>query len=138
MTDVCSDNALQNDSTKKVSPTDVLNYYVLNNQAALIQKYYGNFVSEFDYLVNDWESHHDTVRFSSKSSDYLNHTSYNGLVQMGRSIIPLVMEKYAHDQAGWWHELLHEIETETKSGAAWFSKADLFEQWKKSYELGKT
>lgn len=120
-----------------MSPTDVLNYYVLNNQAALIQKYYGSLVIEFDRLVNDWQSHQDTVRFSSKSNDYLKHVSYDKLVQMGKPIVPLIMERYAHDQAGWWHELLYEIETGTKSSAASFSKADLFEQWKNSYELGK-
>lgn len=95
-------------------------------------------MSTFDDLVGDLESHQAAVSVSSHSDDYLNHQSYDSLVQMGRPIIPLVMEKYASDQAGWWHELLFEIEIGRRSGADIFSKDDLFEKWKAIYEEGTT
>jgi hypothetical protein len=110
----------------------------LNNHAAQIQKYYGDFVSTFDNLVGDMEAHQAGVGFSSNSDDYLNHPSYDSLVHMGKSIIPLVTEKYAHDRAGWWHELLFENEFGRRSGADMFSKDDLFERWKTIYEEGTT
>jgi hypothetical protein len=108
----------------------------LNNQAALIQQYYSGFIDEFDQLVADWTAHRRRVSKSSFSNDYLAHDSYDALVRMGRPAIPLIMEKYSHDQTGWWCEMLYEIVNGHKSGAGSFSKRRLFESWKKAYEGG--
>ena len=95
-------------------------------------------MSAFNDLVAELESHQTAVRFQSNSGDYLNHPCYNSLVQMGKAIIPLVMEKCARDQTGWWHELLFEIEMGRKSGAGIVSKDDLFEKRKTIHEEGIT
>lgn len=48
---------------------------------------------------------------------------------MGKPIIPLIMDRYAQEKGGWWHELLFEIVHGRKSGATTFKKASLYENW---------
>ena len=83
----------------------------------------------FDSNVDKWQAYQKTKMVSSSSLDYLSHESYTALVHMGNEIVPLVMNKYAHDQHGWWHELLHEIVNEKPSGASTFNALELYKHW---------
>jgi hypothetical protein len=129
------DNALQKDPKKKVSPTDIANYYYLNAQAKNIIALYGATVAEFDEQVDAWKDHQNRVQLSSNSRDYIQHSSYDAIVAMGKDhAVPLIMARYKEDQNGWWHEVLHEIVHERKSGANEFDKPKLYKEWKEWYE----
>ena len=54
-------NALQTDSSRKVQRTEREYYYILNNQATLIQKYYADFIVTFDKLADEWVAHHASL-----------------------------------------------------------------------------
>ncbi|MCJ1396346.1 hypothetical protein MMC18_009236 [Xylographa bjoerkii] len=129
-------NKLQVITTKKVDPKDVLNYYVLTNQAAWIVKHYASVITAFESNTDKWQAHQETKMASSNSNDYLSHESYAALVHMGNEIVPLVMDKYAHDQHGWWHQLLHEIVNGKASGASTFNAPELYKHWTQWFEGG--
>jgi hypothetical protein len=129
------DNKLQTDSRKKVPPTDIANYYYLDAQAKKIIQLYGSHITAFEEHVYVWKTHQSNVGFSSKSSAYTTHPSYDAIVAMGKNqVIPLIMAKYAVDQGGWWHELLHEVVHGRKSGASTFDMPELYKQWKEWFE----
>lgn len=135
------DNALQPEQDLKISPDDIWNYHCLTNQAALLQTYYGKVMQDFVELVEQWNSHQESVRRSSNSEDYINHSSYERLVELGNenpeSTIPLIMEKYACHRDGWWHEPLHVIVCGQRSDTHVFSSRELFRGWKDLYK-GRT
>lgn len=131
-------NEIQIDDSKRVPKTDVLNYSSLNAQAAVIQKYYGDFIDTSNDLVEKWEADLAANQFSTRLEDYLDHASYNNLVKLGKPIVPLVMERYARERIWFWHELLHEIVYGHKSGARSFKETVLFAKWKELYEGGDT
>ena len=58
------------------------------------------------------------------------------MVKMGPSVIGHVMEKYANDRNGWWHEMLHEIVHGEKDGPGPLFKNSLFQDWKNWFEMG--
>ncbi|KAF3129164.1 hypothetical protein TWF703_009008 [Orbilia oligospora] len=128
-------NAAQSDSSKKVNPRDTFNYYFLKNQVMRIQKLYGASIQEFTTQADEWVAHQANVSLSSNSSDYLNSPAYNRLVEMGTPIVALIMERYARERNGWWHELLHHIVNGRASGSVSFPKTGLFDDWKAQYEI---
>lgn len=58
------------------------------------------------------------------------------MVKMGPSVIGHVMEKYASEPSGWWHEMLHEIVHGRKGGPGSFFKDRLYQDWKTWFENG--
>ncbi|KFZ13841.1 hypothetical protein V502_06411 [Pseudogymnoascus sp. VKM F-4520 (FW-2644)] len=127
-------NRLETDTTKKVDPDDLQTYYFLKNQAQTDVTLFSSDVSAFNTLADLWIQDQSHVSRSSRSADYLNHDSYNCLIQMGKSAIPLIMERYARDQEGWWHELMYEIVHQRRSGSMTFHKVDLFASWKNWFQ----
>jgi hypothetical protein len=123
------DNKLQTDTTKKVSPSDIQNYYYLDAQAKKIIQLYGSSVAAFDEQVVAWNAHQNRVSLSSHSRDYTEHPSFDAIVAMGKDhVVPLIMAKYAENPHGWWHELLHEVVHGRKSGANTFYKPMLYKE----------
>ena len=56
-------------------------------------------VSErFAILSEQWAEHCRKTSHSSKIEDYLNDTSFRGLVELGPPAVPLIMEHYATDE----------------------------------------
>jgi hypothetical protein len=53
---------------------------------------------------------------------------------MGPVAVPFIMDLYAKNQEGWWHELLFEIVHGRKSGAGVFDKRALYKQWASWYQ----
>jgi hypothetical protein len=53
---------------------------------------------------------------------------------MGKPAVQFIMDMYARDQDGWWHELLFEIEYGTKSGAKTFDKPALYKHWSNKFQ----
>ena len=81
-------------------------------------------VEEFDAHVSKWQAHQNSASLYSHSKDYLTHPSYDKLVNLGSPIVPL-MEEYAHDQGGWWHELLYQITQGHRFNNGIFNEAEL-------------
>ena len=93
-------------------------------------------ITEFDTNTAAWQAHQTSASLSSHSDNYLTRPSYNNIVNIGTQMVPLIMEKYAHDQGGWWHELLYEITHGHRSNSNAFQKAELFQSWKEAYIVG--
>ena len=67
-------------------------------------------VSErFAILSEQWAEHCRKTSHSSKIEDYLNDTSFRGLVELGPPAVPLIMEHYATDELRPWEFVLEEI-----------------------------
>ena len=130
-----ADNKLQTDTKKKVSPSDIKNYYFLDAQAKTIIQLYGSAVADFDAQAAEWKDHCAKIKNSSNSNDYINHPAFNAIVAMGEDhAVPLVMVEYSQDVGGWWHEIMYELVHGKKSGATTFDKKALYEQWKEFFE----
>ena len=97
---------------------------------------FARMIIEFNTNASAWQAHQTSASLSSHSDSYLAHASYDNLVNMGVQIVPLTMEKYAHDQDGWWHELLYEIIHGHRSNSSALQKAELFKSWKAAYDVG--
>jgi len=67
-----------------------------------------NTADQFKALAQEWADHCKRVRFSSRTSDYLNHPAYAKLVQLGPQAIPQIMERYPIDDL-FWEFVLQEI-----------------------------
>lgn len=96
---------------------------------------------EFEANVAKWEEHQRKNRWSSISSDYLSGEGYEALVEMGRSVVGLVMVRYAEDPSSWtWGALMQEIvhpgERRNRDGSICSER--LFEFWKALFEGRKT
>jgi hypothetical protein len=118
-----------------VPPSEFAVYYYLDEQAKAILRLYGSTIATFEEHVAAWRAHLDATKLSSRSTDYINHPSFDAIVAMGKDqVMPLVMAQYAEEQDGWWHELLHELEYGEKSGANTFNKPALYKQWKERFE----
>jgi hypothetical protein len=130
-----TDNKLQTDTKKKVSPSDIKNYYYLDVQAQKIIQLYGSAVAVFDAHATEWKNHCKRTRLSSDSNDYVNHPAFDAIVAMGKDhAMPLVMIEYSQDVGGWWHELMYELVHGKKSGANTFDKRALYKEWKEFFE----
>jgi len=130
-----ADNKLQTDTTKKVPPSDLKNYYDLGAQAKMIIQLYGSAVADFDIHVAEWKIHCTRSSLSSNSCTYTNDPTFDAIVDMGKDFaMPLVMAEYSQDPYGWWHELMHELVHGRKSGANTFFKQALYEEWKEFFE----
>jgi hypothetical protein len=110
------DNKLQTDTIKKVDKSDVNNYLVLNNQAKEIIKLYSEQIAGFEDLANSWSDHQAKASVSSQSASFTSGEAYEGIRAMGKEAVPLIMDKYATETDGWWHELLHEKSPRRKIG----------------------
>ncbi|KAF3922350.1 hypothetical protein AA313_de0201084 [Arthrobotrys entomopaga] len=128
-------NAVQTDSSKKVNPQDIFNYYFLKNQVVKIQKLFGASIQEFTTQADEWQTHQANFALSSNSNDYFNSPAYDRLVAMGTPIVSFIMERNASDRNGWWHELLYHIANGRASGSMMFQKEELFEYWKTQYDI---
>lgn len=130
-----TDNKLQTDSKKKVSPSDIANYYYLDAQAKMIIKLYGSGIAAFEVHADALKAHQANIGPSGDLANFTSHPSYNAIVAMGKDqVAPFVMAEYVEDQDGCWHELLHELEYGEKSGATTFDKPALYQQWKMWFE----
>ncbi len=56
---------------------------------------------QFKALAGQWEEHRQSVMFSSKMSDYLNHPAYHELVKLGSPAIPYIIERFRTDRLPW-------------------------------------
>jgi hypothetical protein len=69
----------------------------------------------FEKHLAQWKQHCDDVAHSSRPSDYVDCDAYRSLVQMGKSILPLVKTEYSgtDDQAFFsiagWAQMIREI-----------------------------
>lgn len=52
----------------------------------------------------------------------------------GPGIIPRLMLEYYQDQAGWWHELMHEVLHGETSKSPVFFRPRIFEEWREWFE----
>jgi hypothetical protein len=119
-----TDNKLQTDTKKKVSPSDWKNYCFLQVQAKMIIKLYGSTVADFDGHATEWKDH------CKRTNDYIDHPSFDAIVAMGKdNVVPLVMAEYSQDVGGWWHELMYALVHGKRSGASTFDEKALYEQW---------
>ena len=130
------DNALEKDGGLKIDPKNILDHNVLQRHANLIVDMNHQRHEEFASKLGQWKDHQDNL-LSGNSKDYLDHDSYKSMVQMGPGVIGHVMHNYADDQAGWWHEMLHEIVHGQPSGTRTFYKDRLYADWKKWFENGQ-
>ena len=55
----------------------------------------------FRALTDEWEAHRQSVLFSSKIRDTLNHPAYRALVDLGDPALPLIIERYRTDSLPW-------------------------------------
>ena len=55
----------------------------------------------FESLTTEWEKYYDKIWYSSDTRDFLNHPAYHQLIQLGRVIIPYIMERYKKDNLPW-------------------------------------
>ncbi|KAI5809152.1 hypothetical protein DFH27DRAFT_598692 [Peziza echinospora] len=127
-------NQLQADEQHKVDRSDFGLYYDLTNHAAWIINDYARLIDHIDTEAANWKAHQASVSYSSSSRDYLAHSSYDSLLAVGKSNIALIMDKYAQDQDGWWHELLFEIENGSKPSSSTYQRPELYQQWKAQFE----
>ncbi|MCJ1405695.1 hypothetical protein MMC11_008924 [Xylographa trunciseda] len=132
-------NAIQTDTTRKVSPKKLSLYYDLTNQANEIRRLYYAQVKAFNAAAAAWATYRQTpaVTQSSFARDKVNNEGYVEIVKMGLPVLPLVMNEYAKDQNGWWHEALDEIVQGKKSEKKEFVKKDLWKQWQEWYTESK-
>ncbi|MCJ1435923.1 hypothetical protein MMC27_005299 [Xylographa pallens] len=128
-------NAIQTDTTKKVSPKKLSLYYDLTNQANEIRRLYHAQVKGFNAAAAAWATYRQTpaATQSSFARDKVRNEGYEEIVKMGLPVLPLVMNEYAKDQNGWWHEALDEIVQGKKSDKKEFVKQDLWTQWQEWY-----
>jgi hypothetical protein len=120
---------LQTDWTKKVDPRNLNQYWVLNNQAKAIVQLYAAQVASFESLATDLAATQAARSLSSDSHSFTSGPAYDAIREMGKPAVPLIMDAYAREPDGWWHELLFEIEHGNKSGARVFKKDALYKHW---------
>lgn len=75
-----------------------------------------------------WATHKATTH-SSNSQAYTLCGEYMDLVDLGTGIVPHAMLAYYDDFAGWWDELLCELLTGHRSGAAVMFRKDIHKRW---------
>lgn len=90
----------------------------------------------FAAKTDGWAQHQEDNSLSANSADYVAGDAYHSMVRMGPSVIGHVMEKYAHEPSGWWHEMLHEIVHGQRVGPGTFFKRVLHQDWKTWFENG--
>jgi hypothetical protein len=112
-----------------VSPSDLNQYCVLNNQARAIIKLYGDFVETYEQRAQAWKAEIEKVKPHAKAEVFTSGSAFRALSSMGPAIIPLVMHTYSLDRSGWWHELLSELVEGEKSSAATFDSDMLYAKW---------
>lgn len=74
-----------------------------------------NIAKEFKFLAKEWAEHYQNVGPSSNMQDFLNHSAYRKLVELGQPAIPYIIEQYKKDELPWGFVLdeitgLHKIE----------------------------
>ena len=131
------DNALEKDEGVKVDPNNVLDHNVLQRHANLILDMNHQRNEAFTSKAAEWQEHQEQNALSANSTDYVSGDAYKSMVQMGPSVIGHVMDKYANEPDGWWHEMLHEIVHGKPSGAGTFFKDRLYADWKTWFENGQ-
>ncbi|KAI1418638.1 hypothetical protein F5Y13DRAFT_196426 [Hypoxylon sp. FL1857] len=123
------DNQLQSDASKKVSPTNLSQFYILDNQAQDIIKLYGDFVDTYEQNTRLWQAEIEGVNSSAQPEAYTAGPAYKALSAMGKSIIPLVMYSHSLDKSAKWHTLLSELVLGKPSSAATFDGVALPAEW---------
>ena len=131
------DNSLEKDEGVKVNPENIMDYHWLQRHAQLILEMNHQRNLTFASTVARWREYQQENQLSSNSAHYTSGNAYASLVQMGQGIIGNVMDQYANEQDGWWHEMLHEIVHGRRSGAHQFSKHLLYADWKEWFEGGE-
>ena len=58
------------------------------------KKTFADISAQFNALAQQWGEHCKNVALSSNINDYLNAPSYRGLVDLGPSAIPYIMDRY--------------------------------------------
>ncbi|KAI1739957.1 hypothetical protein F4680DRAFT_420791 [Xylaria scruposa] len=122
-------NQLQTDASKKISPTDLTQYYILNNQAKDIIKLYGDFVGTYEKHSQDWGAEMERADLSANAGTHKRGSAYKALLSMGSAIVPLVMYSYSSDKSGYWHELLNELVHGTRSDHLARGSLDSYAKW---------
>ena len=119
-----------------MDPENVLDHNVVQRHANLIVDMNHARATAFAAKADAWAQHQEDNSLSANSADYVSGDAYQSMVKMGPSIIGHVMEKYAHEPSGWWHEMLHEIVHGQKGGPGSFFKDRLYQDWKNWFENG--
>ena len=84
--------------TKKVSPTNIENYFYLDAQVQNIIQLYGSAIAAFGAHATEWKDHYKGTCLSSNSNDHVNHPTFDTTVAMGKDhSMLLVMAKYSQD-----------------------------------------
>ncbi|KAI1140374.1 hypothetical protein F5Y05DRAFT_315467 [Hypoxylon sp. FL0543] len=122
-------NRLQSDTSKKISPTDLGQYYILNNQAQDIIRMYGDLVDEYEKRTRSWQAETEGVKYTAQPEAYTSGVAYKALAGMGTSIIPLVMYNYSLEKSAGWRQLLNELVLGKKSSATTFKSAQIPAEW---------
>lgn len=90
-----------------------------------------------DHNLELWQDRLEETAICNSSCEKTDGEGYYGLVGMGPWIITRLMLEYYKEQTGWWHELLHELVHDEKSGSPVFFKPQLFEAWRAWFEGGE-
>lgn len=96
-----SNNRLQTDEKMKVSPDQMEEFWVLDWQAQNIVNLYPSQMKEFNKYVDQWESEQRQSAISSRADSFTSGIGYELIKAMGKSAVPLIMDRYAEDQDGW-------------------------------------
>jgi hypothetical protein len=94
-----------------------------------------NLIKKFNALTTEWAEHCQSVAFSSKMSDYLNHPAYRKLVELGPPAIPYIIEQYKEDEHLPWEFVLDEMTGLHKiDNISNFSPSKVKKRWLKWWE----
>ncbi|KAI0838654.1 hypothetical protein F5Y06DRAFT_296269 [Hypoxylon sp. FL0890] len=122
-------NRLQSDPSMKISPTDLGQYYILDNQAQDIIKLYGDLVDRYEQRSRSWQAETEGVKYAAQPEVYTSGPAYKALSVMGTAIIPLVMYNYSLDKSARLRHLLSELVLGKKSNEATFKGVKLPAEW---------
>ncbi len=99
-----------------------------------------NTAEEFEVLAKEWAKYCNSIWISSNTLDYLNHSAYRKLVEMGKPAIPYIIERYKkRDSFCEWGFVLDEITGLDMVGYPDnFDRAEVRKRWIEWWEQQQT
>jgi hypothetical protein len=85
--------------------------------------------AKFEALADQWAAHCRKVMFSSKTSDYLDHSAYRDIVAMGEPAVPFVIERYRTEDLPWSFALQEITGVQMMKNPADYRPKDLKKRW---------
>lgn len=88
---------------------NIIDSHIIQRHANVLIDRAGDINLRFEENVKFWYAYMETTNTSSNSWAYIDCDAFLELVEMGTSIIPNVMNKFAEEKVGWWYMLLNTI-----------------------------